>query len=194
LSSKCAYRTAIPIPLAVAPPVVPDLHLRLAEMGTGNATYFFEYAILTQKFGFILDVEASDRYPDNIEVEYSYRGQTRFEHSQFCHRSGLALVQCVGGKDGFLWSDNRLFIAAPTRRGAGVSGMESYPNKPMAPRLGKMELAQEIRRELELFCADKDKLEAFWEEVLARLPKAPASGEVAVPSSAEGEGDMAENA
>jgi hypothetical protein len=45
-----------------------------------------------------------------------------------------------------------------------------------------------------LFCADKEKLEAFWEEVLARLPKAPASGEVAVPSSAEGEGDMAENA
>lgn len=175
VSKKCAYRTAIPIPLALAPPVVPDLHLRLADHGTGQSANFFEYAILTQRFGFVLDVEASSRYPDpeTIQVEYSYRdaNAAKFEYSQFCHKSGLALVQCIGGKEGFLWCDNRLFIAAPTRRGAGQTGdyghgQGQYPNAPVAPKLSKQEEARALREELEAFCADEGALRKFYEEVM----------------------------
>ncbi len=32
-----------------------------------------------------------------------------FEYSQFVHRSGVAFVQVLGGLDGFLWLNNRLF-------------------------------------------------------------------------------------
>ncbi|EIW66543.1 hypothetical protein TREMEDRAFT_35030 [Tremella mesenterica DSM 1558] len=164
VSLKSAYRQPIPIPLALSPPIVPDLHLRLAEHGTGQSSNFFEYSILTQKFGFVLDVESSTRYPDNIEVEYSYRGQVKFEYSQFCHKSGLALVQCLGGEKGFLWCDNRLFIAAPQRRGQEGLGIGI-----------KQEEARCLRMELESFCNDIDGLKKFYEEVLNGLPLVPES-------------------
>jgi hypothetical protein len=162
ISSKCPYRTAIPIPLALAPPVIPDLHLRLAEHGTGTAANFF-----------VLDVESPARYPDTVDIEYSYRAQARFEHSQFVHKSGLALVQCIGGKAGYLWCDNRPFIAAPTRRGAGQSGIGGeYPGAPVAPKQTKQEEATSLRRQLEDFCKDADALKKFYDEV---TPVHPAS-------------------
>lgn len=169
ISLKSAYRAAIPIPLALAPPVIPDLHTRLADYGTGQSANFFENAILTQKFGFVLDVEASDRYPDTIEVEYSYRRQARFDYSQFCHKSGLALVQCVGGTEGFLWSDNRLFIAAPTRGRTGGS-TEVYPNAPVPMKMTKQEEARALRKQMEEFCSNADELGHFYQGVLWGLP------------------------
>lgn len=166
LSKKCAYRAAIPITLALAPPVIPDLHLRLAAQGTsGQITNWFEYAILTHKFGFVLDVEASSRYPDDVHVEYSYRGQTPFEYSQFCHKTGLALVQCLGGTKGYLWSDNRLFIAAPTRGRGNTGTTETYPNMPVPAKLSKSEEARLLRVELETFCSDQEALKRFYEEI-----------------------------
>jgi hypothetical protein len=171
-SKKCPYRTAISIPLALAPPYIPDLHLRLAEHGTGNAANFFEYAILTEKFGFVLDVESPYRYPDTLDIEYSYRGQARFEYSQFVHKSGLALVQCIGGNAGFLWCDNRPFIAAPTRRGAGATGTGGeYPNAPFAPKQTKQEEATSLRKQLEEFCKDFEALKKFYEEVTPSPPR-----------------------
>jgi len=175
IPKKCAYRAPYQIKLALPPPVIPDLHLRLTEHGTGQSANFFEYAILTQKFGFVLDVESSDRYPETIQVEYAYRVEAKFEYSQFCHRSGLALVQCIGGEEGFLWADNRLFIAAPSRGRAG----EVYPNAPVV-RMSKQEEAKALRDELERFCGDKEELQKFYEEVTPRLPVAPA-----VPSQME---------
>ncbi|WVQ79131.1 hypothetical protein IAT38_001226 [Cryptococcus sp. DSM 104549] len=155
LPLKCAYRTPIPILLALPPPVIPDLHLRLVAVahGTGQAENYFEYCILTKKFGFVLDVEAANRYPDNIDVKYSYR-KSAFTYSQFCHKTGLALVQCRGGRDGFLWSDNRLVVSAAMRRGVG----------------NRVEEARALRREMEEFCGDKEALRKFYEEVLPPLP------------------------
>lgn len=166
-STKCAYRAAIPIPLALPPPIVPEDRLPLAEHGTAQVAHFFEYAILTRKFGFVLDVEATSRYPESIDVEYSYRGRTVFGYSQFCHRSGLALVQCVGGSEGFLWSDNRLFIAAPTRGRGNVA--EQYPNAPVPARLTKQEEAKALREEFEAFCNDAESLQGFYDQVLEEL-------------------------
>lgn len=161
IPKKCAYRMPIPIRLALAPPVIPDLHTRLVAVahGTGQAENYFEYSILTRKFGFILDVEATDRYPDNIEVVYSYRkAGVKYTYSQFCHKTGLALVQCVGGEAGFLWSDNRLVVSAPTRKGVG----------------NRVDEARALRKELEDFCSDAEQLSKFYEEV---LPPPPSTGE-----------------
>jgi hypothetical protein len=177
ISRKCAYRAAIPIPLALAPPQISDLpsRLTLSEHGTGNPIHFFEHVLLTQKFGFVLDVEASNRYPDTIGVEYSYRvdGSGSFEYSQYCHKSGLALVQVIGGEEGFVWCDNRLFIAAPVRgRGGGGTGgsADVYPNMPVPAKLTKQEEARALRAEMERFCSDKEGLKRFYEAVLPPLP------------------------
>ena len=102
----------------------------------------------------MLDVEASDRYPDSIRVEYTYRADAPFDYSQFIHKSGLALVQCLGGTEGYLWSDNRLFIAAPTRGRGGVGSGEAYPGAPIPAKLTKQQEAKQLRLELEAFCAE----------------------------------------
>lgn len=166
VGAKCAFRAPLKIPLALAPPVLPDLHLRLAETtGPGQCAQFFKYAILTQKFGFVLDVEATDMYPDTIDADYAYRTKTKFEHSQFVHRSGLALVQCVGREDGFLWVDNRPFISAPTRGRA--QNVESSAGITMA---SKQDQAKALREEFIAFCADKAALKKFYEDVTPALP------------------------
>lgn len=120
MDKRCAWRSPSPIKLALAPPAIKDLDERLPEkVRTAN---YFEYAILTKKFDFVLDVEATTRSPDHIQVEYSYRKAGVFEYSQFVHKSGLALVQCIGGEEGFIWSDNRLFFSASTRYRSEMSG------------------------------------------------------------------------
>ena len=72
-------------------------------MQTAN---YFESALL-RKLGFVLDIEAGSLYPDAVDVVYSYR-RAPFKYSQYVHRSGVAFVQILGGKDGFLFLTNRL--------------------------------------------------------------------------------------
>lgn len=133
MHNRCAWRAPSPIKLALAPPAIKDLDERLPEkVRTAN---YFEYAILTKKFDFVLDVEATSRSPDYIEAEYSYRKAGVFDYSQFVHKSGLALVQCIGGEEGFLWSDNRLFFSASTRYHSEMSGRGGTPMHAAASRL-----------------------------------------------------------
>ncbi|PWN18847.1 hypothetical protein BCV69DRAFT_284821 [Microstroma glucosiphilum] len=82
-----------------------------------NPSEYFEWALL-RRFGFVLDQEASDRYPSGVEIIYQSR-PSRFDYSQFVHRSGVAFVQVVGGAEGFLWLNNRLFNSHHLAGGAG---------------------------------------------------------------------------
>ncbi|EMD31716.1 hypothetical protein CERSUDRAFT_27175, partial [Gelatoporia subvermispora B] len=100
--------------LKVPPPTVLDLDKRVSE-GT-QTRHYFENALL-RKFGFVLDIEASDLYSDQIEVFYSYR-RSPFKYSQWVHRSGVAFVQVVGGSQGFLFLTNRLM--APGKLGTSL--------------------------------------------------------------------------
>ncbi|KAL7422858.1 vacuolar membrane-associated protein iml1 [Cryptotrichosporon argae] len=152
ISLKCAYRTPIHIKLARAPPPVADTH---------DGPHPYEYAILCQRFGFVLDLEASSRYPDTVQVEYSYRGKQTFAHSQFIHQSGLALVQCLG-EHGYLWADNRPFLSAPSR-GRG----EVYPG--ISPKATKQEQATELRAQFTAFCADASALAEFYQQVQSNV-------------------------
>lgn len=176
IGKKCAYRACFPIRLARPPPSVSDLGERLPE--AIRTTNYFEHAILTQRFGFVLDVEATNRYPDHIEVEYSYRQAAVFDHSQFVHRSGVALIQCVGGQEGFLWSDNRLFFSASSRYRS-----EQYVTVD-GQNLTRQQQADRIRQALETFCADERALEEFYESV---LPPVFAEGGAAIEHGAETE-------
>ncbi len=167
IPKKYAYRSCFPIKLALAPPSVADLDLRLPE--AIRTAFFFEYAILTQRFGFVLDVEANTRYPDDVVVEYSYR-KAVFDHSQFVHKSGLALVQCIGGEDGFLWSHNRLFFSSQNRM-TQTSSSESF-------RAAHNE-AERMCDELDAFCQNPAELAAFYESIMPPLPE-DLAGEVSV--------------
>ncbi|TFK72729.1 hypothetical protein BDN72DRAFT_957080 [Pluteus cervinus] len=150
--TRNAFQSCFPLRLAVPPPIVPDLDKRVPE-GTLTAKYF-EYAIL-RKFGFIIDVEAVDLYPEQIDVVYSYR-RSPFKYSQFVHRSGVAFVQVLGGTEGFLFLTNRLM-------GPGRLGTTTKRDHPAAAA------ADEIRVKLQQFCSDKAALEGFYDNEQALL-------------------------
>ena len=153
------FQSCYPIRLAVLPPIVPQLEKRVPE-GT-QVTRYFEYALL-RKFGFVLDIEAAELYPPNVDAVYSYR-RAPFKYSQFVHRSGVAFVQVVGGSQGFLFLTNRLM--RPGRMGASPSG-KIKDVKPAAA-------AEDLRIRLHRFCTDKVELNKFYDEELALLPLMP---------------------
>jgi len=156
IRDRNAFQSCFPVPLAVAPPVVPDLEKRVPE-GT-QTMHYFEYALL-RRFGFVLDVEAAASYPEQIDVVYSYR-RSSYKYSQFVHRTGLAFVQVLGGLEGFIFLINRLM--GPGRMGT----TKSKDNGPASA-------AEEVRIELNNFCSDPAALQAFYEEEMANLGPAP---------------------
>ena len=151
-----AFQSCYPMRLAHPPPVIPDLEKRLPE-GIQPVNYF-EYALL-QKFGFIVDVEAADLYPEQVDVVYSYR-RSPYRYSQFVHRSGVAFIQLLGGYKGFLFLTNRLM---------GPGRMGSTKSKDHQPAVA----AEAIRQQMADFCMDKERLQKFYDETIARLPPAP---------------------
>ncbi|TDL24891.1 hypothetical protein BD410DRAFT_801634 [Rickenella mellea] len=148
------FQSCFPLRPVIPAPIVPDLEKRVPE-GTQTAHYF-EHALL-RKFNFILDIEAGELYSDRVDVFYSYR-RSSFAHSQFVHRTGVAFVQVLGGSQGFLFLTNRLM--APGRMG------ESRRGRPA-------EAAEELRKQMQAFCADRGALIRFYDEQLGLLPKEP---------------------
>ncbi|CCM05881.1 uncharacterized protein FIBRA_08118 [Fibroporia radiculosa] len=145
------FQSCFPLPLAVPPPIVPDLNKRVPE---GMQTrHYFEYAIL-RKFGFVLDIEAASFYPDQTDVVYSYR-RSSYKYSQWVHRSGVAFVQVLGGSQGFLFLTNRLM--APGRIGTALKYQ-----RPAAA-------ADEIRSKLQSLCSDPVALTHLYDEELGQL-------------------------
>lgn len=147
IRSRNPFQSCFPLPLALAPPHVPNLEKRAPE-GV-EAAHFFEYALL-RKFNFVLDMEAADMYPDKVDVVYSYR-RSPFKYSQFIHRSGVAFVQVLGGKEGFLFLTNRLL-------GPGRMGTTKSKERKLAT------VAEDVRIALHEFCGDEGRLRAFYEE------------------------------
>lgn len=95
-----------------------------------------------------MQMEADSNFPPDVEVVYSYHRHP-FTHSQFIHSSGAAVVQVREG--GFLWADN--FAARISAR----RFMAPLPDF-AALRKGFVEV-----------CSDKDRLDAFWQECIAKL-------------------------
>ncbi|KAF8136665.1 hypothetical protein EV363DRAFT_1545071 [Boletus edulis] len=147
-----AFQSCFPLRLAIPPPVVPDLEKRIPEWT--QSTHYFEYALL-RRFGFIIDVEAVNLYPKEVDVVYSYR-RAPFNYSQFVHRSGVAFVQVLEDAQGFLFLTNRLM--GNGRMGTAMKSRD----RPAAS-------ADEIRSRLQEFCSDEVTLANFYEEELAAL-------------------------
>jgi DEP domain-containing protein 5 len=148
------FQSCFPIRLRVKPPVIPDLHLRIPP-GTPTKNYF-EYALL-REFDFTLDTEASDMYPTEVDVHYSYR-RSPCDYSQFVHRSGVIFVQVLGGERGFVLLSNRLM--GPGRMGTVA---RSRNNK-------VANSAEAIRTGLNDFCKNEEDLNAFYQRQIELLP------------------------
>ena len=167
------FQAPVQIELALPPPS-PEMYRGRLPRGTLGELWF-EYALL-RKFGFVLDQEASGRYPKDVEITYSSR-PNEFEYSQFVHRSGVAFVQVLGGLDGFLWLNNRLFNNHAHGHGTNAGrGRETGPGRnapaPQQPQQGAQEAAadaDQLRLELTRFCSNRDELERFYRKVLAQL-------------------------
>ncbi|KAJ9478307.1 Vacuolar membrane-associated protein IML1 [Pseudozyma hubeiensis] len=156
------FQAPVQIELSLPPPGPESYRSRLPR-GT-LPELWFEYALL-RKFGFVLDQEASTRYPKDVEITYSSRPNT-FEYSQFVHRSGVAFVQVLGGLDGFLWLNNRLFNShSHNPRQQNARQQQAVEGATAAAAAD----ADKLRLELTTFCADRDELERFYRKVLAQL-------------------------
>jgi hypothetical protein len=153
IRERNAFQSCFPLRLAIPPPIVPGLEKRVPE-GT-QSTHYFEYALL-KRFDFVLDVEATNLYPKDVDVSYSYR-RAPFKHSQFVHRSGVAFMQVLSGSQGFLFLTNRLL--GPGRMGSAMKSKEQRPEA----------AAEDIRKRLQEICSDKVALTKFYDEELAAL-------------------------
>ncbi|KAG6160492.1 hypothetical protein E4U37_000097 [Claviceps purpurea] len=67
---------------------------------------FYQIAIL-KSFDFVLDMEAADNFPADVDVSYSW-GKPDFKYTQYMHRSGTLLAQ-VNDDGDFLLVANRLY-------------------------------------------------------------------------------------
>ncbi|GLB34559.1 putative vacuolar membrane-associated protein Iml1 [Lyophyllum shimeji] len=150
IRERNAYQSCFPMRLAVPPPIVMDLEKRVPE-GT-QTTHYFEYALL-KKFGYIIDVEGANLYPEQVDVVYSYR-RSPYKYTQFVHRSGMGFVQVLGGSQGFMFLTNRLM---------GPGRMAKKQD------VRRAAIAEEIRLELHRFVSDKKALQEFYDEELALL-------------------------
>jgi len=161
IAARNPFQSCFPVQLAVQPPLVLDIERRVPEHRQGEAVRYFEYALL-RRFGFVLDIEATNSYPAHVDAVYSYR-RAPFAYSQFVHRSGVAFVQVLGGSQGFLFLTNRLMGSG--RVGGSPVGIGRVPRAVAG--------AEELRIKLQAFCADKEALLKFYDEELAQLMQVP---------------------
>ena len=148
------FQSPIAIKLAVQPPTVDHekLSLRLPEL-------YFEIE-LVKHFGFLLDVEADDRFQSE-HILYSYP-RPKYKYTQYIHRSGTAFVQIREPGNGFLWVNNRLLTS---HLNYGPSTAKSMPSLNTVNTLQP----DTLRKQFESFCTSADDLISYWNDCSGRL-------------------------
>ncbi|ORY81345.1 hypothetical protein BCR37DRAFT_393223 [Protomyces lactucae-debilis] len=134
---------------------------------------------ILRHWGFVLDQEAASKFPRHLQVTYSW-GPPAFKYTQYIHKSGMALCQI--SEDGFLWLTNRLYVSrANTSTGeprgdreksTGSASHSTLTQLPAPTRVSSTLSSSEpdaLRNAFLLWCQDKAKLQAFYEETLERL-------------------------
>ncbi|CAG8462546.1 3945_t:CDS:2 [Diversispora eburnea] len=148
LTENNPFQSPVAIKLAVQPPTLELPGKKLHP--TINPHLYFETQ-LAKRFKFILDVEADSRFPDDIEIKYSYF-KTPYKYSQYIHRSGVAFIQICNPGEGYLWVNNRLFT---THHNKILSNLQVNPDV--------------LLREFQSFCENEVELRKFWEDVKNRI-------------------------
>ncbi|KAI9223975.1 hypothetical protein BC828DRAFT_185659 [Blastocladiella britannica] len=159
-----------------------------------GAPLYYEVALIRQ-FGFVLDVEADDKFPPGA-TSYSYDPRRPVKYSQYVHRSGCAFVLVRPAADGLLWVPNPLFLtttvptalasrgaaataAAAASLAASISLTSPSPitaTTMVPPALSPKECdrtamgnADQLRVSMLHYFRDATGLAAFWSDVAAQL-------------------------
>ena len=143
LDDNNPFQSVIPIDFAVCPPISDSL----------DAPQIWMEIELVKHFGFVLDVEADEMFPNQIEYSLT---RTLIKYSQYIHRSGVAILQIVPGK-GLIWVNNRLFL---------TSSVSS--NKISSPHLNIIQPPEVLLAKVEEACKSIEWLNEFWTSCMAK--------------------------
>ncbi|KAI0017180.1 vacuolar membrane-associated protein IML1 [Xylariomycetidae sp. FL0641] len=132
------YRIKLAMPPPSQRPVTYYDPGALGPQAPPHAKFFYQRMIL-KRFDFVLDLEAANHFPANVDVAYSW-GKPDFRYSQFIHRSGILLAEITDEGDLYLLA-NRLYsnraaasnIAAPQQAARNASAGAAEPPPPPAP-------------------------------------------------------------
>lgn len=89
------FRSPYAVKLALQPPQVqPDFGWDSAILPPqySRTDRFAYHKALLRKLNFVLDMEAANAFPSDVEVSYSW-GKSDYQYTQFIHRSGTLLAQ-----------------------------------------------------------------------------------------------------
>jgi len=183
--------------------------------------HFYQKSLL-KKFNFVLDFEAANDFPHNVDVAYSW-GKLAYRYPQFVHRSGIILAQ-ITDDGNFLLLANRLYnTRSAASKDAGkfdrlhehhvrrqpptaINAERHSPHPSPLVRassdvlgaslpqstISAYQTPESIKNELETFCSDAARLEAFYREAppaskrssssAALRPSAPPGLDSSIPS------------
>ena len=112
ITSTHPFRSPYVVKLAAQPPDrSPPTDFDVSPFGSQvqsapTTRHYYQKAIM-KKFNFVLDIEAAQNFPTNVDVTYSW-GRPDFKHTQYIHRSGVVLAQ-ITDEGNFLLLANRLY-------------------------------------------------------------------------------------
>lgn len=206
IGSANPFRTPYVIKVALMPAHLSHASSALdgsSDLAASSTRHQHCKAILRRN-DYILDYEASYRFPTNVEVAYSWADKAGYHKDQYVHRSGALLVQIMDDET-FILLANRLNTSRNTpkkreaRPGTALSRAHTSKSpfssptlKPLrefvssptsAPEPKKPKTLMELKEELEKFCADKAALLALYTEMSrAQVAQTPYQKAVRVPS------------
>lgn len=137
------FRSPYIIKLAQAPPSVTLPHYFDTSASSAPHThmdrFFYQKAIL-RKLNFVLDIEATSSYPNDVEVMFSW-GKPDYKLAQYIHRSGIVLAQ-ITEEGNFLLLANRLYNNRAYVGREGIMPAESLQHERRPPSSGQALLQQ----------------------------------------------------
>ncbi|OJD16289.1 hypothetical protein AJ78_03540 [Emergomyces pasteurianus Ep9510] len=202
------FRRPYPVKLAIEPPESPppNVYSSTSFASQGVADHHFYHKAILKKFDFVLDFEATDAFPPDVNVSYSW-GRHNYHLPQYVHRSGAVLAQITD--DGcFLLLANRLYSArGPAVKESGrfdrnefyrpraatydaldrtgsphlspvvrASLDTSSATVPQSELPSSYRITREIGAEIRALCSDVDRLKKFFRE--AAVQAKPTSSKV----------------
>jgi hypothetical protein len=196
------FREPYRVKLAIPPPPQEQLEYSpLAAFGPRHARDPFAlHKAILKELKFVLDFEAADSFPSDVDVLYSW-GRNTYKCTQYIHRSGTMLAQITNEGD-FILLPNRLYnhrmdsfkleLLDPQTRPAPkpTTGVMASPMvRPVPEPLNELNknktiTAEQIKADVESFCHNEAALKLFYGEFSRNIPFSPiAIGSAASPSS-----------
>ncbi|KAJ9617403.1 vacuolar membrane-associated protein iml1 [Knufia peltigerae] len=131
------FRAPYRIKLALEPPqraVTNNVYFTATSFGPqaplNSDVHLYQKALL-KRFNFVLDLEATSEFPENVEIRYSW-GTLDYRYTQFVHRSGVGLAQITDEGDILLLA-NRLYNSRLASGKDTSSRMDSTLKKEATP-------------------------------------------------------------